>query len=446
MGTVSIFFFFFNVNNIICRVFCYLHPFWVYSVRKHCPWGPEDYWPSSLCRECHGKIYEQYEQSWHAKAFDNPVFKAQYFKEVVPLAFKDSALLEEAKGCIGCHAPIAYLKTRGHVISDAQVNQEISGVTCDFCHTIRGYSGKSPGNYNYISIPGTTKLGPFKIKTNWHRKYSELHTQSEFCAVCHNAVNHHGIEIKATYTEWKESRYAEDGIQCQDCHMNMQGFLTAGMALYESGQAARMELVDVSYRSKIYTHRFPGAHSGAQVTGALTIIIEPEKLYASPGETITINIFIDNSRTGHKRPSGSADLRFLWLDVKAIAEEGNISILAADGDENDVAGKRASDQDISENDIPRGSRIYRAIYVDKTGKQTLSSYDAEKIIFDNRLNAAEVRKETFHFTVPYETNGSVSLVAKLNYLPYPSSFSKRLEVPEPKNIEIASCSKKIIIE
>jgi hypothetical protein len=37
---------------------------------------------------------------------------------------------------------------------------------------------------------------------------------------------------------------------------------------------------------------------------------------------------------------------------------------------------------------------YSTEYVDKTGKQTLSSYDAVNITFDNRLKAAEIRKET----------------------------------------------------
>ena len=405
----------------------------------------EGYWSSLICRECHGKIHEQYEQSMHAKAFDNPVFKAQYFREVVPLVSKNPQLVEEAKGCIGCHAPIAYLKSREHVISEAQVDRDMAGVTCDFCHTLSGYSGQRPGNYNYISTPGTTKLGPFEFESNWHHVYSQFHTQSEFCAVCHNAVNHHGLEIKATYTEWKESKYAEEEIQCQDCHMNVKGFLTAGKALYESGKAARTSLADVSYRSKIYTHRFPGAHSGEQVIGALTMQMVPEKPNVSPGETISIDILIDNSRTGHKMPSGSADLRLLWLEVKAAAGEGNIFALTADGSEYDVAGKGTSGQDPLLDDVPRGSRIYRAVYVDKTGKQTLASYDAVKITFDNRLNAAEVRKESYRFTVPERASGAVTLTATLYYLPYPSAFSSGLGLPGPEAVEIAACSRKMLI-
>ena len=123
-----------------------------------------------------------------------------------------------------------------------------------------------------------------------------------------------------------------------------------------------------------------------------------------------------------------------------------MSVLTADGDGYDVAGKSPSIRGEFEHNIPWGRRIYRAIYVDKTGKQTLSSYDAKRIIFDNRLNAAEIRKETYHYTAPYETDGFVSIVARLNYLPYPSSFSNRLGLPEPKAVEIASCSKKIIID
>ena len=38
---------------------------------------------------------------------------------------------------------------------------------------------------------------------------------------------------------------------------------------------------------------------------------------ASQSRTMTIDVTVDNSRTGHSMPSGSADLRLLWLEVTA---------------------------------------------------------------------------------------------------------------------------------
>ena len=384
--------------------------------------GSEKYLPASTCRNCHNSIFDQHSQSMHGKSFDNPVFQAQYFEELLPNVKTDASLSGEAKGCIVCHAPISYI-TSGHIVKKDQVDPEMSGITCDFCHTIRGYKDKSPGNGNYISSPSEQKLGTLMNKSTWHHTYSELHTKSEFCAICHNAVNHHGLEIKSTYTEWKNSQFAKDGIQCQDCHMNAMGFLVGGRPVYESGMAARMTLGRTPYRPKLYTHNFPGAHSRIQVVGAVTLDMEVDEIALSAGNELAISVFVNNARTGHKMPSGSADLRLLFLELKAFIKDRAIDIPARSNigtDGYDVTGKGAFDSEILADDIPKGRRIYRTIFVDNAGKQTLSSYNAEKIVFDNRLNASEIRKENYQFRIPEKIKGELPIVAKLYYLPYPA--------------------------
>jgi len=410
------------------------------------------YWPSSQCSNCHSYIFNQHSESMHAASFTNPVFQGQYFRELLPQVSADPELVKEAEGCIACHAPIAYLTKKSPIVSEEQVDPDRSGVTCDFCHTVTGYKGERPENGNYISDPGTQKYGPFMHVYNWHHIYSEFQTKSEFCAVCHNAVNHHGLEIKSTYSEWKNSGYAKEGIHCQDCHMNVMGFLISGKPVYESGRAARSSLVRTPYREKIYTHRFPGAHSRTQVVGSLTLSIETARSSASPGDEIRIDILVDNSRTGHKMPSGSADLRLLWLELKAYIGEETIRTIpiAASSDIEgqsayNVAGKGAFDEEILRDDVPKGNRIYRAIFVDKSGKQTLSSYNAAKIIFDNRLDAEEIRKETYRFRIPQNAKGKVYLFAALNYLPYPGAFADRFGLQVRDAVEIAFAKKEIAL-
>jgi len=404
-----------------------------------------EYWPSTTCRNCHDTIFRQYSQSMHKQSFTNPVFQAQYFKELLPLAFEDKDIHAEAEKCIACHAPEAFMRYNSLITSKEEIDPLKSGVICDFCHRITGYKDESPGNGNYISSPGTAKLGPFKHEKNWHHVYSELHTKSEFCAICHNAVNHHGLEIKSTYTEWKDSRYAEEGIQCQDCHMNIQGFLTAGKPTYESGQASHAILAHSPYRSRLYTHRFPGAHSNKQVNGALTVEIEVEERNLSAGDEMRIDILVNNSRTGHKMPSGSIELRLLWLDIKAFVGDRTISVSPAGEKGYDISGEWPGDREVIVTDVPRGRRVYRTISLDKTGKQTLSSYKAVNIIFDNRLDAGEIRTESYHFTIPKDASGKLRLLALLNYLPYPGSFADKLGLPRPEAVTIAAEEKEIII-
>ncbi|HSB78132.1 MAG TPA: multiheme c-type cytochrome [Candidatus Methylomirabilis sp.] len=403
--------------------------------------GTIDYAPSAMCGGCHDEIVEQQLQSEHEKSFTNPLFQAQYFLEVLPGTRRNPRLIEEARLCIACHAPIAYKKTKGLVVGTDQVDPTMSGVTCDLCHTISGYVGKIPQNGNFISAPSESKLGPFRRESNWHHVYAELQTKSEVCAICHNAVNHHGLEIKATFTEWKNSRYAREGIQCQDCHMTVYGFQTGGKPTYGSGQAAHMTPGDAPVRSKLYTHRFPGAHSKTQVMGAIRLAIDSGSPSLSPGAEVDIRVLVDNERTGHKMPSGSSDLRQLWLSLEVNIGGRTISVPARPArrsNTHDVVGSGSFDQLLLGQDIPRGSRIYRAIFVDEAGKPTLSSYEAVRILFDNRLEAGEIREESYHLTIPADARGEVRLHASLNYLPYPSSFSGRFGLPRPESVEIAS--------
>ena len=107
-----------------------------------------------------------------------------------------------------------------------------------------------------------------------------------------------------------------------------------------------------------------------------------------------------------------------------------------------------SDQGVPENemfagDIAEGNRVYRTIMVDKTGKMTLSSYDAVKIVFDNRLEPGEIRRETYHFKIPENSKGRIFLSASLKYLPYPGVFARRLGQPEARPVEIASTNMEI---
>jgi hypothetical protein len=138
----------------------------------------------------------------------------------------------------------------------------------------------------------------------------------------------------------------------------------------------------------------------------------------------------------------------MWLELTASNGYRKFSIPAVTAGLGayDVAGNGPFDQEIMGLDIPRGSRIYRAVFINKAGRQTLSFYDAVKIIFDNRLNAGEIRKETFHFKIPDDLKGKTHLEAKLNYLRYPSILSSQFGLPRLRPVEVSSSSKEITIK
>jgi hypothetical protein len=412
------------------------------------PTAVTQYQATSTCATCHEKIVAQHNESMHAKSFSNPVFQAQYFKEIVPSLSGNETLATEAGKCIACHDPISFITNKGPIKSINQSNPELSGVICDLCHRITGFKGERPEGGNFISSPGQKKLGPFEHATNWHHVYHILQTKSQICAICHNDVNHNGLEIKSTYTEWKNSSYARRKIQCQDCHMNLKGSLTNGKPIFDSGKAATMSFAFQSgyERSTLYTHRFPGAHSRTQVKDAIEIKMNMGQESAAPGEEISIMLEVSNKKVGHSLPSGSADLRMLWLELSALINGEKVPIAASPTTPDssfDVAGKNAFDQDILGKDIPDGSRLYRAIFVNGNDKQTLSSYNATKIIFDNRLQAEERRQERFTFKLPQELNGPVLLTAKINYLRYPSAFANSLQIEKAEPVTLTTVKKEL---
>ena len=390
-----------------------------------------EYQASANCRICHERIYEQHQASQHARSFTNPVFQAQYFRRIVPQALADPALAKEANRCVACHSPLTFIKAKWQQGPIREFDPSLAGVACDFCHRIGAYKDKRPGGGNFMSSPGERKFGPFKRSSDWHHVYHELQTKSELCGICHEDANPNGVPIKTTWSEWKASPYAASGIQCQDCHMSLRGFLTDEHPVFDSGRSAEMAVGRSPARSTLYTHRFPGPHAAAEMEGAIALQLGFDREQVVPGEEVEVRVEVKNHRAGHSIPTGSADLRLLWLEVVA-AVDGVFAPLAAvtavTGIPYDLSGAGPSDAAVLGSDVPAGSRLYRAIYVDAAGVQTLASSSATAITFDNRLKAREERQELYRYRVPTGAGGPVIIIARVYYLGYPASFARSLEV------------------
>lgn len=387
--------------------------------------GATGYWPSATCGGCHPRTLDQQLQSHHERSFTNPVFQAQYFELVLPRASREPALAGEARSCTACHAPVAFANAWGTATRAMLTDPSMSGVTCDLCHTIRGVEGAEPLNGNFLSSPSEVKFGPSKNSNNAHHAYSPIQSRSELCGTCHEATNHTGLRVKTTYTEWLASPAAKAGVQCQDCHMTRDGLVRAS-AIGSEGFVR-------------YTHRFPGAHSQTQVEGAIRLEITPGSISKGAARRLSFQVTVDNGKSGHRYPTGSTDLRLLWLEVSARVGDRVLPI-PANGSGDAVAGSAREDARILGKDVPSGSRIYRAIFQDAKGKQTLESWDAEKVAFDNRLPAGAAVKESYVIDLPKDASGPVRIEARLRYLSYPSSFASLMDLAALAPVDVANAS------
>lgn len=409
------------------------------------PAPPETFAPSEQCKGCHIDIWEQHTGSMHARSSTNPVYHAQR-REFFDLKAAEPDRYVAEPACDSCHAPVAFLM--GADADAAPLDHELSGISCDFCHRVEGYDGDTPASGNHIARPGAVKLGPFLYEADHHRAYSPLHASSAFCATCHSSRNGWGVPIRTTYEEWADTPYATGGIQCQHCHMASQAVLGSGARAFASGRAAHMNLgTEAPVRRKLFSHTFRGPTALSRVDKATQLSIEGSAPISASAKQFAFTVEINNSRAAHHVPSGSAELRTMWMDVHIFLDGAELpGRLAKRQVGFGVTGGTAEDAWILGRDFPAGLPIYRAVFSDINGDVTLRSYEAVEREFDNRIRAGERRRERFIVTIPAGSAGPLTVRAELHYQRYPVGFANQMGVPEISSLVISSAATRFPIE
>ncbi len=405
-----------------------------------------DYEKPEVCgTSCHVDLYQQWRQAMMSQAYTHHWDEIEYFKLAVPHAEKDPKVAGVKAGCNGCHAPLAFLAGDVPPPKPEAKSRANESVSCDVCHTISGFKGDTPYNFNYISEPGRLKYGPREgaVSPAHETKQSNFHKTAEFCGTCHNEKDPYGVWVKSTQLEWKEGPYAKQGVQCQDCHMTFAQARNASMG---------PELPDVAQ------HLFHGAHDPGKVRGTIEIRIHPDLREVEPGDRMRFTVALFNQKTGHKFPTGSAEERLVWLHVEATDAKGNVYHLAVDkkgfpGEEYTIAANTLAYQDmgiplgipdfkgVQRDGVPEGDRIFRLPYLDPQGRMTIMQWNTASLSTDYRIGPRETKLETYTWTVPDNAApGPLKVRAILNYQKLPMPIVEFLGVPkeEAEAIEVNS--------
>jgi len=222
------------------------------------------------CGTCHPTQYADWRTSGHAAAM-GPGVRGQ----LVEMFGSDPV---QALSCFGCHAPLAEqaplvredARFRPNPAFDAALLDK--GVACAGCHVRaherfgplrRDGSRQSTAPRQTLPHEGATRTAAF--------------LRSEFCRNCHQfsaggfALN--GKLLEDTYNEWKASRFAREGVQCQDCHMPDR------------------------------RHLWRGIHDPEMVRSGLTVSVSPEAPRVRPGETVSVTLSVESTRVGHAFPT-----------------------------------------------------------------------------------------------------------------------------------------------
>jgi hypothetical protein len=401
----------------------------------------------AVCASCHVDIARQHEQAMMSQAYTHHWDEIEYFELAVPHAEKDAKVAGVKAGCNGCHAPIAFLAGDVPPPRPDEGSRANESVSCDFCHTVTGFVGDVPHNFNWISEPGKIKQGNRPGLESPHHKTKEngFFRTAEFCGTCHNEMSPYGVWVKATQIEWTKGPQGKGGIVCQDCHMPPA-----------PGRSAKMG----SELSDMRQHLFHGAHDPGKVRGVIEVRIHPRLREVMFDEPVQLEAILVNGKAGHPVPSGSVEDRIVWLDVQATDSAGTVYHLPVDakgfeGEEYTIADERAMGyQDIGDikgladfaglkrdGDVPSGDRIFRMAYFDPQGRITISQWNTASLGHDYRLWPLEAKAETFTWRMPENIPlGDVTVTATVYYSRLVSSVAEYLKVPaeEYEPIEVNS--------
>ncbi len=391
--------------------------------------------PEYCGASCHTDFYRQWQDAMMSQAYTHHWDEIEYFKLAVPHAEKDSIVAGVKAGCNGCHAPLSFLAGDVPPPRPEEGSRANESVSCDVCHTITGFDGEIPHNFNWVSEPGKVKYGPRgDVKSPAHNTVkSEFLTTTEFCGTCHNEMSPYGVWVKSTQLEWKEGPYAQDDTRCQDCHMTYATLQTASMGkTYDDAKL----------------HLFHGAHVDGKVRGTVELKIYPDIKQVVPGEPVKFTVALFNQKTGHKFPTGSVEDRIVWLHVEGKDAAGNVYHLPVDkkgfeGEEYTIGDSVLAYQDmgialddpnfegVQRDGIPVGDRIFRMPYFDPQGRMTIQQWNTKSLGVDYRIGPRQTRIETFTFNVPYEAKpGPMTVTATLNYQKLVGPVAEFLEVPD----------------
>jgi hypothetical protein len=417
----------------------------------------EQFIEPDICEGCHSEIFEQWSGSMHSKAFVDPIWRS-----ATKLFFKDatkSGEILEMKACVKCHTPLGF---RSYTItSPADDYDKVSGlpaqgIFCNWCHNINEV--KHLGDAGYEVAPGggeddpSTMLGPFKdADSPYHpSKYSELHTKSEFCGLCHN-VSHaaNNLPIEETYNEWKNSPYntgnPETTVNCQDCHMRQRpGIPSTGKTERPDNPGQACD--DGPERQHIWTHYFGGANAVVtkllgsdthakmaveRLQNAADLELVKDSAYQK-NRLAHIKVKVINSGAGHYLPTGLTEVRQMWLDLKITDAGGKVLLRSGNINENG---------DVDENAV-----MYQTHLGDEKGNPVLNVAKADRILYDHRIPPKGYVIEKFAFYIPDDAVAPLKIETTLKYRSASQSLANVLlgdNAPEIPAIDMVSITENI---
>ncbi len=324
---------------------------------------------ATYCAECHSKEYKEWASSIHAITGPDAVYEGTIIENELNSENGGQYATEKIRWCDGCHEPLGILAGEGTPVGAVGPNEALEeGATCILCHTatqanpLAGNAGLTL-NINEIKrymSPSLIMAAPEQHAQSMQAKsHNPMMGESEMCGTCHTEIRptrvngDFPLHFQETFDEWRLSRYAEEGIECQNCHMHPEPaqyiqalkrgekpkrkvshrFVGNNYLLTAAGAIPDDLLVDLR------GGWFPGRNVFMTGDEWLTDLKKQQALIldllkeaadlsvaAQPVNhdgVLALEVAITNSGAGHYLPTGALDQRHMWLEVKVTDEQDN---------------------------------------------------------------------------------------------------------------------------
>ncbi len=416
-----------------------------------------------VCAECHSNHpdadamrgengegvapYDLWSRSMMAHAARDPFWLAVVSAEVAATPSKKH---EIEMTCMRCHTPMAAIAAEdgpGDRSGTGLLHQEgdpadlaRDGVSCTLCHQLENNGFGGPKSFSGLFEVGDGRkiYGPHRdvfprpmmMHTGYTPGYGEQILDPGLCATCHTLFTSGldpdgepagGILPEQTpYLEWKNSRYAEEGRTCQDCHMAADGEQEIETAIARTPHGWDFGWAEA--RRPYGLHRFLGANTAVpQVLAELQDEFHPvtdregrdrqidetvrylsEKtarlVLGEPrihGRQVTLPVTVQ-SIAGHRFPTGHPSRR-AWIRFRVL--DGAGTVVFASGEFDDLGRLLDREGSVHESDLP-GNRIhihrdlvseagqaqvYESVMEDSGGSPTWLLTRGVSYIKDNRI-------------------------------------------------------------
>ena len=387
---------------------------------------------SSSCGGCHTQHFAQWQSSMHSYAMIDPVYRAAVKVRQVDREGR------EDKFCLQCHSPIG---TRSGDIQpgfdfESLETITLEGVNCETCHSISEV--QRPFNAGLVlDVEGALK-GPIQDPASnpaHETEYSELFSSSKLCASCHDVVEVDGMNLERPYQEWLESPAAQEGVECQTCHM----------------ETYRSKATDTSIERDLHEHFFVGVDMPLEpdflpsqeaydalrtrisnlLTNSATITLEATA--GAAGDQLDLFVSIRNNIVAHNIPTGSTFNRQVWLEVIATDADNNVLYETGTLDPNgDLRNYWSENEAFTDHDLVE----FNSRLTDIAGNPTLFSWRATEH-HTNSLSPLYDRTNTLFIPTSDATNSPIHIEARLRFRSFAPHYLRALGLSQyVDNLEI----------